>query len=339
MQPSSTSVVIQERVSAFQTLREIVAKNTALVELTSEAQHARGHRSWVWDASAMPAGGHYFPVFTHILEELERAEGIRPDTHVLVEATTGSAGMALGWIAKKLGYRIVLFMPEDMPERRIEAVRANLPSGSELKLTAAGQYVGGVVRALRKFAIEHRDGYQDKKTCLVDHSRRPETVSAIAAVVLRALGRLPCDGQIDCAVAALGNGTSATALFRAVRQQYPAARRIGVEPIEAPSAFVKKYGEEELFRRYGRVAYPRQHALLGTGGWGVSFPFLDVAAIDDILPLSSAEWQRAQQALAERGFDVGNSSAACQVAVNMLAEKSQRPTGFFSIIYDRFSAY
>lgn len=326
--------------ATFEMLRARIAESVSVVDLTSPALTKRNHHSWAWDASAMPAGGHYFPVFVELIEKLERDEGIHPDTHILCETTTGTAGIALGFIAKQLGYRVVIFMPEDMPERRIKAVRDNLPNGSELFLTPAGQYVRGVVRAFRTFVAKHRNSYEGMQLCLLDHSRRPEAVSAISSVIRSALTRLPQSFRIDYAVAALGNGTSSSALFEAVRETYPKASRVGVEPLEAPTAFVRKYGEDALFLKFHVRGPWKSHALVGTGGWGVTFPHLDVSAIDAIRPLAFDEWLREQEALAQRNIDVGNSSAACQAVVETLSRKSRKaPAGFFSIVYDRSSVY
>lgn len=330
----------RKREAVFKSLRQRAAQSIALIELTSPSLSERGHRSWAWDASAMPAGGHYFPAYVEILEELERTEGVNPDTHILCETTTGTAGIALGFVASRLGYRVVLFMPEDMPKARIKAVRENLPDGSELFLTPAGQYVQGAVHEFRRFIARHRTGYKGYKLCLVDHSRRPEAVTAIRSVILQALSRLPQRARINAAVAALGNGTSSSALFQAVRHVYPEASTIGVEPIESPTGFIQKYGAEELLKRFGVRHSPKPHFLLGSGGWGIKLPHLDVSVIDEIWPLAFESWRSEQRALAAMGLDVGNTSAASQTVIEALSAKSpNEPKGYMSIVYDRPSLY
>lgn len=309
------------RTDIFKALRDQAQKSSSLLDLTSPAMSARGHHSWAWDASAMPAGGHYFPAYIEILAKLEQESGISPETHVLCETTTGTAGLALGFIAKQLGYSIVLFMPEDMPHRRIKAVAESLSAGSKLVLTPAGQYVRGAVRAFRRFIVEQRSGYQGKQICAVDHSRRPEAVSAIEAIILQVIVRLPARIRINYAIAAIGNGTSSAALFRAMMRVYPTAKRIGVEPVEAPMAFVRKYGQEEFLRQFGAGHIVKPHFLLGTGGWGVGFPLLDVSIIDEVLPMTSEDWRNELGDLAQRGLDVGNSSAACQAAAEAISDR------------------
>jgi len=328
-----------DRQSQFDQLRAL-AESVVVLDVSSSQQRDRGHRSWVWNAAALPAGGHYFPIFVDLIERLERRGVIRPETHVLVETTTGTAGTALGWIAGRLGYRIVLFMPEDMPAPRIAAVRANLPPGSKLILTRGERYVSGLVHAFKRFLAAHRGGYEGLELYALDHSRRPEAIASLREVLGRAISCLPDNCTVDYAVAALGNGTSSAAMFEAARSANFNAIRLGVEPVEAPMAFIKKFGVDGFVQKFGALETSRPHALLGTGGWGVSFPHLDVANIDTILPLTSETWKAVQISARERGLDFGNSTAACQAGVEIMsAQTSKRPLEFFSILYDQSDMY
>ena len=337
-----------QRQEIFHSLRQLTKASVRLIELTSPSLAERGHRSWAWDASAMPTGGHYFPIFIELIHYFETVEGIRPETHVLVETTTGTAGMALGSIAKALGYDIILFMPEDMPEQRIAAVRAQLPSSaSELRLTPAGQYVRGMLRSFQRFLIDDdrrlksgADKSSDKRYFAINHSRRPQAISALRPVIFQALRLLPTGAGINNAVAALGNGTSSTALFDVVRELYPNARRIGVEPLEAPAAFVRKYGAETFEKQFAFPPLFEPHALLGTGGWGVNFPHLDVDKIDEVVPVSSRIWRDDLAANLKRGVSLGNSSAAVDAVVEMVsARNTSDASTFFSVVYDRSNLY
>ncbi|WP_417291305.1 cysteine synthase CysM [Corallibacter sp.] len=70
--------------------------------------------------------------FNMISEALKRGD-IKPgDT--LVEATSGNTGIALAFIAKLLGVKMILVMPENSTEERIKTMRAY---GAELILTSS----------------------------------------------------------------------------------------------------------------------------------------------------------------------------------------------------------
>lgn len=338
-----------ERRELFRTLRERARQSVSIVNLTSPESAARGHQSWAWDASVMPAGGHYYPVFVELIDKFEREGSIRPDTHTLVETTTGTAGIALGHVAKCLGYDVILFMPEDMPRRRIEAVQNNLPTEkSELRFTPGREYAKGMLRTFQKFLIDERTSYAPnrqgkhggKELFALNHSRRPEAISALEPLIRQATGMLPIATRFTHTVAALGNGTSSTALFNVAKDRFPEIRRIGVEPIEAPTVYIRKFGEQEFVRRFSVPARFKSHELFGTGGWGVGCPHLNVSQIDDVLPVSAEAWRAEKAALARRGFNLGNSSAACQMAVEAFSAQSENQgANFFSIVYDRAEMY
>jgi len=314
-------------------------ENVSLLDATSPELAERGYRNWVWDAAAMPAGGHYFPVYAHLLATLEARGEIIPGRSVLAETTTGTAGMALGWLAARLGYRVILFMPEDMPVARIDAVRANLSPDSRLIFTPAGGYVGGMVHEFQRFLVNERRRGASEQIFALDHSRRPEAVEALRTIIATVLSKVPDPASLEYAVGALGNGTSSSALFQAARAVSPGITRVGVEPIEAPVAFVRKYGQERFEAMFGQRSDPGPHQLLGTGGWGVRFPHLDTAAVDEIIPLHSDRWREEQRQARERGLDLGNSSAACQAAITALARRRPQPFSSISIRYDLSSVY
>ena len=330
-----------ERAALHDELWRLARSRARILDLTTAEIAVHGGRSLVWDASAMPAGGHYFPIYARLLAQLEARGDIDPARHVLVETTTGTAGMALGWLARRLGYRLVLFMPEDMPAGRIAAVRAELPEGSELRLTPAGEYVGGMVRTFRRYLALHRDGLDGLKLYPVDHSRRPEAVEALTGYLRdNVISRLPSKETLSFAVGALGNGTSSSALFTACREIAPQVIRVGVEPSEAPVAFLRKHGDGAFADGPRRSVDSGPHALLGTGGWGVTFPFLDVDEIDCVFPVGPDAWRARQAAFAGAGMDLGNSSAACQSVVHRLLSSAQgRGLTALSILYDRLRHY
>lgn len=330
-----------EREQVFERLWNEVYHNLTLRDVTSNHLKERGQKSWVWDATTLPTNSHYVPVFLKILADLEHEESLAPDTHILVETTTGNAGSAIAYLARELGYPVVIFMPEDMPTARIEDVRAYLSAESELRLTSKGRYVQGVVSALRDFVIEHKDsGYRGRRLCVVNHSRRAVSSEVIENCVFRLLQNLPMQATIDTAVVALGNGTTATGIARAVRNINPIASVVGVEPIESPWFYVQKYGEDRFRQQFFSKPGPHPHRLIGTGGWGVRFPNLDLGLVDDIILVTEDEWRGQLAALRGRGLGVGHSSAACQSIVERLAMlHDDRIENYFSMFYDPISKY
>ncbi|TVR17049.1 MAG: pyridoxal-phosphate dependent enzyme [Planctomycetota bacterium] len=330
-----------ERQRQFEEIRTEISRRLVLREVSSSALEGSGCTCHAWDAIALPTESHYVPVFLSIIEQQEHVGSISPDTHILVETTTGNAGAAVAWLARKLGYEVIIFMPEDMPDARIEDVRKHLPETgcAELRLTPAKRYVEGMVEVFRQFLARHKKGYQGKKLAILNHSRRSESVEAIEDVISALLARNDSFTPFDTAIVALGNGTTASGIARALRKANSETRIIGVEPMEAPWIFVQKFGEAEFLERYGPIREDHNHQLLGSGGWGVKFPNFDLALIDDIIPLQQDAWQTKQRQLQGDGLAVGNTSAACLAVVDLLAKTSTAGTHFFTVMYDPITKY
>ena len=95
-----------------------------------------------------------------VLEMVKCAEqdGIMKDDSVIVEATSGNTGIALAMVSAIRGYRLVLYMPENMSQERIKMLRA---LGAELRLTPESGGIDGSINEAR-LAVE--------KVELLDHS-------------------------------------------------------------------------------------------------------------------------------------------------------------------------
>jgi len=78
------------------------------------------------------------PAFNMINEALKRGEIKKGGT--LVEATSGNTGIALAFISKLLGLKMVLIMPENSTEERVKTMRAY---GAEVILTSADVGIEG----------------------------------------------------------------------------------------------------------------------------------------------------------------------------------------------------
>ncbi|MBA6154126.1 cysteine synthase CysM [Gelidibacter gilvus] len=87
-----------------------------------------------------------------ISEALKRGDVKKGDT--LVEATSGNTGIALAFIARLLGVKMVLVMPENSTEERIKTMRAY---GAELILTPADDGIEGARDVAEK--LEKDKGY------------------------------------------------------------------------------------------------------------------------------------------------------------------------------------
>ena len=86
-----------------------------------------------------PTETHYDRCYVHLIKNLELDGKIRPGD-MLLETTSGSAGVSFAWVCKKLGYEAVVFMPAFVPEPRILLLRLDLRGtlGADFRLGRHG---------------------------------------------------------------------------------------------------------------------------------------------------------------------------------------------------------
>src|SRR5215212_5671643 len=104
---------MRDRETLFAELHRESESALRLREITTPLLARRSHRNWVFDATLLPTGSHYVPPLLRIVENYERAGRIAPETHALVETSTGNACAAAAYIATRLGYPIICFLPAD----------------------------------------------------------------------------------------------------------------------------------------------------------------------------------------------------------------------------------
>lgn len=122
--------------------------NTPLVEAT-HLINKKGVRLFLKLEGNNPGGSvKDRPAFNMINEALKRGDIKKGGT--LVEATSGNTGIALAFIAKLLGLKMVLIMPENSTEERVKTMRAY---GAEVILTSADIGIEGS----RDLAFKLRD--------------------------------------------------------------------------------------------------------------------------------------------------------------------------------------
>src|SRR3989442_1587772 len=111
--------------------------------------------AWVKLEYLNPSGSVKDRVASHVLQNGLRRGSLRPGNEV-VEPTSGNAGIALAYWAKRLGLRAVVFMPENMTEERKTIIRGH---GAQLVLTPEPEGVVGAIRRARAYANERPDRF------------------------------------------------------------------------------------------------------------------------------------------------------------------------------------
>ncbi|MCG6955447.1 MAG: cysteine synthase A [Gemmatimonadetes bacterium] len=232
-----------------------------------------------------------------MIREAERRGDIRPGT-TLIEATSGNTGMALAYIGRLEGYRVVLCMSEIQSLERRRVLKA---LGAELHLTPKEL---GTKGAKAKAMEIHRAtpgsfyvGQHDNPDNRLAHRQTtgPEIWDAT-------------DGDVDVFVGPLGTGGTLCGVSEALKPRKSSLRVVGVEPAEAPFISQGKF---------------QPHRMMGTAP-GFRPGILDESLIDEITLVSEADAFRTCRELAEReGILVGISSGASVCAALRLAKEEE----------------
>jgi len=230
-----------------------------------------------------------------MIREAERRGDLRPGT-TLIEATSGNTGMALAYIGRLKGYRVVLCMSEIQSLERRRILKA---LGAELHLTPKELGTKGAkAKALElqgEIPGSFYVGQHDNPDNRLAHRQTtgPEIWDAT-------------EGEVDVFVAPLGTGGTLCGVSEALKPRKPSLRVVGVEPEEAPFISQGKF---------------KPHRMMGTAP-GFRPGILDESLIDEIVLVSEADAFRTCRELAEReGILVGISSGASVCAALRLARE------------------
>ena len=224
-------------------------------------------------------------------------QGLLKPGATIVEPTSGNTGVALAYIGRQRGYRVVLTMPETMSQERRSLLSA---LGAELVLTEGAKGMGGAITKAKELLEA------DPAAWMPDQFNNPANAQAHYETTGPEIWR-DTDGTVDVLVAGVGSGGTITGAGRYLKEQNPNIKVVAVEPAESP---VLSGGQ------------PGPHKIQGIGA-GFIPGTLDRSVVDEVLPIPSQAAIAAAKTLARaEGILVGISSgAAAQAAL----ELSKRP--------------
>ncbi len=287
--PPLQLVTLTDIERAAERIRDLVVR-TPLLELP----HPTDSETVLWckPESLQPTGAFKLRgAYNAIAQSLERARGVG-----IVAQSSGNHGRAVAWLARRLGLRAVIVMPDAAPAPKVAAVR---DLGAEVELVNADR------RDVRPHELVAEHGY-----VFVPPYDHPHVIAGQGTVGLELVRDLPDLGMILVPVS--GGGLIA-GVSTAVKMLRPDVTVLGVEPELAADA-------QESLRRGRRVTWPSSYTYrtvadgLRTTALGVhTFAHLQ-SYVDDIVTVSEDQISDAMRYLALSGRLVVEPAGAAAVA-------------------------
>jgi len=209
---------------------------------------------------------------------------------ILIEATTGNAGISTAMIAAVKGYQAVICMPGGMSEERKKIIRAY---GATIVETPGGESdVDLVMKKVREIMAEAPGRYWE-----VGQFTNPNNWQAHYHTTGPEIWR-QTDGKVDAFIAPQGTGGTITGVAKYFHEQKAQTKFYAIEPAECPLLTKSQWGS---------------HKIEGIGD-GFIPETLDVSLLDGVVTTTSEEAINMARRLArEEGIFCGISSG-CSVA-------------------------
>ncbi|GGG90866.1 cysteine synthase A [Paenibacillus radicis (ex Gao et al. 2016)] len=220
---------------------------------------------------------------------------IKPGS-TIIEPTSGNTGIGLAMNAAAKGYKLILVMPDNMSEERIQLVRAY---GAQVVLTPAAERMPGSIRKALELQQENPGSFIPNQ---FQNEANPNIHRITTAVEI--LEQM--EGRLDAFVATAGTGGTITGTGETLKKELPDLYIAVVEPQGSP---VLSGGQ------------PGPHKLVGTSP-GFVPAILNTSVYDEIIQVADDDALNTMRSLARKeGLLLGPSSGASVWASMQIARR------------------
>ena len=241
------------------------------------------------------------------------ADGLLAPGGTVIEATAGNTGLALALVGRRLGYRVVLVMPENFSIEKRRLMRA---LGGEVVVTSADDGIPGAQRQAQEIA-ESTPGavYVNQFT----NPANPEAhFSTTGPEIYEQMG-----GRLDALVAGCGSGGTFSGTARYLKEEIPHLLAVAVEPKGSILA----------------GGAPGTYEVEGIG-MSVIHPTMDLDLADEIISVPDATAYRwVRRLAAECGVLAGSSAGAAVWAAAQVAKRLGTGKTVVTVIPDSAERY
>ncbi len=194
--------------------------NTPLLRATRLRGIPRGVELWAKAEWFNPGGSVKDRPILRMIEEAERDGRLRPD-RVLLDSTSGNAGIAYAMIGAAKGYSVELVVPENVSHERKRIIRAY---GAQIVYSDPLEGSDGAILLARARLAADPDRY-----VMLDQYNNPANWRAHDEGTGREI-LAQTDGRLTHFVAGLGTSGTVMGVGRRLRKDAPAVRIVAVEP-------------------------------------------------------------------------------------------------------------
>lgn len=231
----------------------------------------------------------------NMIVEAEKA-GLLKKGGTIIEPTSGNTGIGIAAIGRRLGYEVVIVMPENMSEERKKIIKAY---GAKLVLSPADQGMKGAIAVAEETA---------KQTggIILGQFTNPNNSLAHIKTAHEILDDM--DGNVDIVIAGVGTGGTVTGLGETLKSVKPEIRVIAVEPTTSCVLSGGNAGK---------------HGIQGIGA-GFIPEILNKSAYDEVITVSTEDaYDLLYKIAGSEGLLLGISSGAAVAAAAKLAGKAE----------------
>jgi cysteine synthase len=257
-----------------------------------------------------PTGAHKVGAAYSVLAEELLFGRVDIDRHTVVWPSTGNYGIGGAWVGGRVGAKSIVVLPEGMSKERFEKIERY--GGQIIKTPGVESNVKEIydktwelrrdpnIRILNQFEVMGNYRFHYHVT--------GNTIVELAAELAEGAQRIG-NGQIAAYCSAMGSAGTIAAGDR-IKQVFPAAKTVGLEPIQCPTLYNNGYGG---------------HDIQGIGDKHVTW-IHNVLNMDAIMCLDDIE--------CKKGLQVLTDEAGQEVLVRrygVAAEKAQALSTIFGI--------
>ena len=216
----------------------------------------------------------------------------------IVEPTSGNTGIALAFVARVKGLKLILTMPETMSIERRQLLEH---LGATLVLTEGSKGMKGAIEEAKKIVKETPNSFMPDQ---FSNPANPEIHRKTTALEIWN----DTNGKIDIFVAGVGTGGTITGVSEVLKEKNPDIKSVAVEPADSP---VISGGT------------PGPHKIQGIGA-GFIPKNLNVDILDEIVTVENKDaLQGARDLARDEGILCGISSGAAFHAAKSIASRPE----------------